>query len=106
MSSLDSPDGPNPFTDPNHAACAFIDITTATANQLEEIFGPRTHPDVADAIRIVHNALSVQRRQLARMVRAEANAVRHGDLAPRGPGDYAAGLHRAARLVEGGQRNS
>jgi len=96
----------NPLTEPSHESCAFGDITAGVANQLEELLGPREDQDVAAAIRIVHLALSVQRRRLARAIRAEANAVRHGEAAPRGPGDYVAGMYRAARLAEGGQRNS
>lgn len=98
----------DPLTAPNHDQGAFADILAGAAAQLKDLFGPREHPDVQTAIRIVHYALSVQRRQMARKLRDQAYGVKRGNVTTPverpSTDSYCAGLLRAARIVEGGQR--
>lgn len=96
----------DPLAAPRHDESAFADILAGSAAQIEEILGGRSHPDVAAVIRVVHFALSVQRRQLARKLRVLSRDIDCGD-APGPPGakaGYTDALRRAARIVEGGQR--
>lgn len=89
-----------------HNQGAFADIVVGSAAQIEDILGPRTHPDVAAVIRVVHFALSAQRRQLAHKLRDLSMDIDHGNApAPEeSKAGYTDALRRAARIVEGGQR--
>lgn len=69
--------------------------------QIEQILGPRKHPDCAAVIAVIRSALNSQSRYIAREIRREAAAYQRGVM-PSGNQQltYDGGLRRASRIAE------
>lgn len=78
---------------------AALDAATA---QIENVLGPRAHPDVEAVIDVVERALATQRRFTAAAIRREARLAALGQYPPGCRSvTYDAGMRRAARIAEG-----
>lgn len=79
---------------------------TAAVYRIEQILGPRAHPDVAAVIDVIRDALDGQSRFIAHLARCEAAAFRRGELsqAPNQQLTYDGGLRRGARIADAQRR--
>lgn len=71
---------------------------------IEQILGPREHPDCEAVIQVVANALRDQRWFIGHLIRCEAAAFRRGQMPnTRQQITYDGGLRRAAKLAVGSE---
>jgi hypothetical protein len=72
------------------------------AAAIEELLGPRTHPDVELVLQFLKAALFAERRQIALQLEKEAAAFRRGNTEHIGAQQhttYDGGLRRASRVI-------